>query len=109
MVDDHVVTQDVPRRAEGVRFADDDVLDRSDAAYASVHLKPKDSKRFRKKQTFTAIGARVDGDRCWVSSKLELILFVIAMSPGIAKTRNATGSALTLAVSLWVHSLLFCR
>ena len=109
MVDHHVVTQDVPRRAEGVRFADDDVLDRSDAAYASVHVKRKDSKRFRKKTTFTVIGARVDGDRCWVSSKLELILFVIAMSPGIAKTRNATGSALTSAVSLWGHALLFCR
>ena len=109
MVDDHVVTQDVPRRADGLRFADDDILDRSDTAYASEHLKPKKSKRFRKETTFSAIGARVDGDRGWVSSKLELILLGVAMSTGIAATRKATGSALTSAVSLWGHALLFRR
>ena len=109
MVDDHVVTQDVPQHEDGVRFADDDVLDRSDAAYASEHLKPKESKRFRKETTFTAIGARVDGDRGWASSKLELILLAVAMSTGIAKTRKVTGSALTSAVSLWGHALLFRR
>ena len=109
MVDDHVVTQDVPRRAAGTRFADDDILERSDAAYASENLKPKESKRFRKETTFTAIGARVDGARGWVSSKLELILLGVAMSTGIAKTRKATGSALTSAVSLWGHALLFRR
>ena len=109
MVDDHVVAQDVPRRAEGVRYADDDVLERSDAAYASEHLKPKKSKRFRRETTFTAIGARVDGRRGWASSKLELILLGVAMSTGIATTRKATGSALTSAVSLWGHALLFRR
>ena len=109
MVDDHVVLQDVPRRAEGARFADDDILDRSDEAYASEHLKPKESKRFRRETTFTAIGARVDGSRGWASSKLELILLGIAMSTGIATARKATGSALTSAVSLWGHALLFRR
>jgi len=109
MVDDHIVTQDVPRRATETRFDDDDILERSDAAYASENLKPKESKRFRKKTTFTAVGARVDGERGWVSSKLELILLAIAMSTGIAKTRRATGSALTSAVSLWGHALLFRR
>ena len=55
------------------------------------------------------VGARVDGDRGWASSKLELILLGVAMSTGIAKTRKATGSALTSAVSLWGHALLFRR
>ena len=109
MVDDHVVAQDVPRDAGHARFDDDIVLERSDAAYASENLKPKESKRFRKETTFTAIGARVDGDRGWVSSKLELILLGIAMNTGIAKTRCSTGSALTSAVSLWGHALLFRR
>ena len=65
------------------------------------------SKRFRKRTKFSAIGARADGERGWVSSKLELILLAVAMSTGIAKTRCATGSALTSAVSLWGHVLLF--
>ena len=67
------------------------------------------SKRFRKRTKFSAIGARADGERGWVSSKLELILLAVAMSTGIAKTRCATGSALTSAVSLWGHVLLFRR
>ena len=67
MVDDHVVTQDVPRRAATARYADDDILERSDTAYAAGRLKPKESKRFRKKTKFTAIGAQVDGERGWVS------------------------------------------
>ena len=109
MVDDHVVVQDVLRRSAGARLADDDVLAQSDAAYEAVHLKPKESKRFRKKTKFGAIGARVDGERGWVSSKLELVLLAVAMSTGIAKTRRVTGSALTSAVSLWGHVLLFRR
>ena len=44
MVDDHIVIQDVHRKAARGRFADDDVLERSDAAYAAANLKPKDSK-----------------------------------------------------------------
>ena len=109
MVDDHVVAQDVPRDAGHARFDDDIVLERSDAAYASENLKPKESKRFRKETTFTAIGARVDGDRGWVNSKLELVLLGIAMSTSIAKTRCSTGSALTSAISLWGHALLLRR
>ena len=109
MVDDHVVVQDVLRRSAGARLADDDILAQSDAAYEAVHLKPKESKRFRKKTKFGAIGARVDGERGWVSSKLELVLLAVAMSTGIAKTRRVTGSALTSAVSLWGHVLLFRR
>ena len=49
MVDDHIVTQDVPRRSVKARFKDDDILERSDMAYAAGRLKPKESKRFRKK------------------------------------------------------------
>ena len=49
MVDDHIVTQDVPRRSAKARFKDDDILERSDMAYAAGRLKPKESKRFRKK------------------------------------------------------------
>ena len=109
MVDDHVVTQDVPRRSASARCADDDILERSDEAYVAGRLKPKESKRFRKKTKFAAIGAQVDGCRGWVSSKLELILLGIAMSTGIARTRQVTGSALTSAVSLWGHALLFNR
>ena len=109
MVDDHVVTEDVRRGSNEDRFADDDVLEQSDAAYASENLKPKEAKRFRKKTKFTAIGARVDGDRGWASSKLEIILLGVAMSTGIARTRRTTGSALTSAVSLWGHVLLFRR
>ena len=56
----------------------------SDTADAAGRTKPKESKRFRKRTTFTAVGARVDGDRGWVSSKLELILLGVAMSTGIA-------------------------
>ena len=109
MVDDHVVTQDVPRRSATARYADDDILEGSDTAYAAGRLNPKESKRFRKKTKFTAIGAQVDGDRGWVSSKLGLILLGIAMSTGIARTRQVTGSALTSAASLWGHALLFNR
>ena len=110
MVDDHVVTQEVPRKADADDcFADDDILDKSDTAYAAGRLKPKESKRFRKRTTFTAVGARVDDRRGWVSSKLELILLGVAMSTGIAKTRQTTGSALTSSVSLWGHALLFRR
>ena len=110
MVDDHIVTQDVPRRSSAnTRREDDEILERSDVAYAAGRLKPKESKRFRKKTKFKAIGAQVDGVRGWGSSKLELILLGIAMSTGIARSRQATGSALTSAVSLWGHALLFNR
>ena len=109
MVDDHVVTEDVPRKSVAARSAEDDSLEKSDAAYPSEHLKPKAAKRFRKKTKFTATVARVDGDRGWASSKLEIILLGVAMSTGIARTRRATGSALTSAVSLWGHALLFRR
>ena len=86
MVDDHIVTQDVPRRSSAnARREDDEILERSDVAYAAGRLKPKESKRFRKKTKFKAIGAQVDGVRGWVSSKLELILLGIAMSTGIAR------------------------
>ena len=44
-----------------------------------------------------------------MSSKLELILLGVAMTTGIARTRQTTGSALTSAVSLWGHALLFNR
>ena len=109
MVDDHIVAQDVPRRSASARYEDDAILEKSDAAYAAGRLKPKESKRFRKETTFTAIGAQIDGKRGWVSSKLELILLGIGMSTGIARTRQTTGSALTSAVSLWGHALLFNR
>ena len=109
MVDDHIVTQDVPRRSAKARFKDDDILERSDMAYAAGRLKPKESKRFREKTKFTAIGAQIDGGRGWVSSKFELILLGVAMTTGIARTRQTTGSALTSAVSLWGHALLFNR
>ena len=109
MVDDHIVTQDVPRKAVGGRYEDDDILAKSDKAYEAGHLKHKESKRFRKKTKFTAIGAQVDGARGWVSSKLELVLLAVALSTGIARTRRSTGSALTSAVSLWGHVLLFNR
>ena len=109
MVDDHIVTQDVPRTGAKDRYDDDDILERSDLAYENGHLKHKESKRFRKKTKFAGIGAQVDGVRGWVSSKLELILLAIAMSDGIARTRSSTGSALTSAVSLWGHVLLFNR
>ena len=109
MVDDHIVTQDVPRYGAAARFEDDEIHDKSDAAYGAANLQSKESKRFRKKAKFTAIGARVDGDRGWVSSKLELILLAIAMSSAIARTRRVTGSALTSTVSLWGHALLFRR
>ena len=64
MVDDHIVTQDAPRRSSAnARREDDEILERSDMAYAAERLKPKESKRFRKKTKFTAIGAQVDGVR----------------------------------------------
>ena len=77
MVDDHIVTQEVHRKSGDARYEDDDILERSDAAYAVGNLQPKESKRFRKKTKFTAINAHVDGERGWASSKLQLILFEI--------------------------------
>ena len=109
MVDDHIVTQEVHRKSGDARYEDDDILERSDAAYAVGNLQPKESKRFRKKTKFTAIGAHVDGERGWASSKLQLILLSIAMSTGLARTRRSTGSAFKSAVSLWGHVLLFNR
>ena len=104
MVDDHIVTQDVPKRDAGARYEDDVILEKSDRAYDAGNLKHKESKRFRKRSKFTAIGAQVDGARGWVSSKLELVLLATALSNGIARTRRSTGSALTSAVSLWAFS-----
>ena len=109
MVDDHLVTQDVSRTAAEAELEDNDILEKSDKAYEAGNLNPKESKRFRKKTKFNAIGARVDGVRGWVSSKLELVLLAVALSTGIARTRRSTGSALTSAVSLWGHVLLFNR
>ena len=109
MVDDHLVTQDVPSSSVEGRHEDDEILEKSELAYATERLSPKESKRFRKKTRFTAIGAQVDGDRGWVSSKLELILLGVAMSTAIVRTRRTTGSAFASAVSLWGHVLLFNR
>ena len=50
MVDDHIVTQGVPRRSAEARFKDDDILERSDMAYAAGHLKPKSRSAFARKQ-----------------------------------------------------------
>ena len=55
MVDDHIVTQDVPQRSAEARFKEDDILERCDMAYAAGRVKPKESKRFRKKTKLTVI------------------------------------------------------
>ena len=38
MVDDHIVTQEVHRKSGDARYEDDDLLERSDAAYAVGNL-----------------------------------------------------------------------
>ena len=122
MVDDHVVTQVVPRgssrtaalrRAEGApqaaRFGDEEVLQRSANAYAAARLAPKPAKSVRFAAQVEVWGAHVDGQRGAVRSKLDVHWRALALTLDLLALGRASVEMWRAAVSLWVHVLLFRR
>ena len=122
MVDDHVVTQVVPRgsprtaalrRAEGAprgaRFGDEEILQRSSRAYAAARLAPKPAKSVRFAAQVEVWGAHVDGRRGAVRSKLDVHWRALALTLDLLALGRASVEMWRAAVSLWVHVLLFRR
>ena len=122
MVDDHVVTQVIPRgssrsaalrRVESgpraARFGDEAVLQRTASAYASAQLAPKPSKSVRFASQVEVWGAYVDGRRGAVRSKLDVHWRALALTLDLLALGRASVEMWRAAVSLWVHVLLFRR
>jgi hypothetical protein len=114
-VDDHIITQVLPRSATVLPTEDDDerrdldLLARADKAYAHARLKTVDKKRFRGKSRFTALGGHVDGDVGWVGAKPGLILLFLGLAQSILQRRRVWGRVLSTAVGLLSHILMFRR
>ena len=122
MVDDHVVTQVVPRGASrsaalrrvekdtrGTKFGDETVLQRSARAYAAARLEPKPAKSVRFAAQVEVWGAHVDGRRGAVRSKLDVHWRALALTLDLLALGRASVEMWRAAVSLWVHVLLFRR
>ena len=122
MVDDHVVTQVVPRGASraaalrrvesgprSAKFGDETVLQRSSSAYAGARLAPKPSKSVRFAAQVEVWGAHVDGRRGAVRSKLDVHWRALALTLDLLALGRASVEMWRAAVSLWVHVLLFRR